>query len=247
MTTMNLISLMEIYNLTINDNSNLYAIFNDIVLDDRLNKKVLIREIIKECGAMQPLFGTTRTFKMFSDGFFELHYQQIVKLTDTLYFEYNPIWNKDGTITETITRELNEDINRGIDTTNNKVVAETENGDNTDTGTINNNGTVETVTSAFNESTYQPNSKDITDTTETRNLTENHTNNRNTTDKTTENVDDITNRGEDETTATKRIEQGNIGVTSTQSLIQEERLLHEFNIYQWIVNKYRDELMLCVY
>lgn len=225
---MNLISLMEIYNLQeSNKPINFFAIFDDIKLDIRLNKKTLLNQIMQECGAMQPIFTTTSVFKLFSDNFFELHYEQIKKLTDTLYFEYNPIWNKDGTISETIARNLNEDIQRGIDFNSNVNTS----------GTINNNGSVETVTSAFDETQYQPNSKDITDNAETRNLN----------DKRTDITDDNTTRGEDETTATKRIEQGNIGLTSTQSLITEERSLHEFNIYQWIVNKYREELMLCVY
>lgn len=245
---MNLISLMEIYNLQeSNKPVNFFAIFDDIKLDARLNKQTLLNKIMQECGAMQPIYTTTSVFKLFSDNFFELHYEQIKKLTDTLYFEYTPIWNKDGTIREIVSRELNEDINRGIDTTNNKVVSDTELTNDTDAGTINNNGSVETVTSAFNESSYQPSTKDNSDNTEIRDLIESHNTNRNLIDKTVESTDDITNRGEDETTALKRVEQGNIGVTSTQSLIQEERMLHEFNIYQWIVDKYRNELMLCVY
>ena len=37
------------------------------------------------------------------------------------------------------------------------------------------------------------------------------------------------------------------GLFTTQQLIKQEREIAEFNVYQWIVNKYMEELFICVF
>ena len=37
------------------------------------------------------------------------------------------------------------------------------------------------------------------------------------------------------------------GLFTTQQLIKQEREVAEFNVYQWIVNKYMEELFICVF
>ena len=105
------------------------------------------------------------------------------KLAETLYLEYNPIWNKDGTITEHETG--------GSGSSSEEKVA------------------------AYNSSTYEPRS---------------YSNGR---------VDS----GRD----LERTEQGNIGVTSTQQLIKEEREVAEFNIYDRISEDFRNRFCIMVY
>lgn len=105
------------------------------------------------------------------------------KLAATLSLEYNPIWNKDGTITET---ETSQGSGTGIE-----------------------------QVAAFNSSDFENRSKDTTEATGSRAYT--------------------------------RVEQGNIGVTSTQQLIKEEREIAMYNIYDAISNDFRQRFCLQVY
>jgi len=223
---MNLIDLMETSQI-IYDTNDLYIIWKDIVLDERLDKDVLISEIMKECGSMTPYYNVVKVFKKFSDMFFLKWKHEITKLTDTLYFKYTPIWNKDGKIKENWNRNLGE--NEFFEKEK-EIVSENNIENNMDTSS-------ENKTSAYNVNNYSDN--DIT----YNNTIENENENK----EIKEGESNGRDRKEKEKYNSIIIEQGNIGVTSTQSLIREERQLMEFNIYQWIVHKYCAEMMLQVY
>lgn len=223
--SMNLIGLMEVS--TIYTDGNYYSMWGDIELDSRIDKQVLIEEIVNCCAQSIPMYNTVPTFKSATEIFFKKWKYQITQLMDTLEYEYNPIWNKDGKTTEK--RQIERVREEGVsDNTNDNI---------TDKRTVQENGSVATEVSAYNSSEYQPNNKDISSST---------TNNNDTVNRDT---DRSINTDENESTIDvfERLEQGNIGVTSTQSLIQEQRELMEFNIYKWIVEKYERELFLEVW
>lgn len=121
------------------------------------------------------------------------------KMYASTQFEYNPIWNKDGEITD-------------------KIISN-ENGGGSNTGTV----TSENSVSGYNVNQYSPESKNVT----------------------TPNTawTDTRSRGESRT----RKEQGNIGVTSTQQLIKEEREVSDFSIYDMIVRDFKEAFCLLVY
>ena len=121
------------------------------------------------------------------------------KLYATMNFEYNPIWNKDGTITETLQAA--------------------DEGGGTNTGSV----TSENQVSGYNVNTYSPESKNVT-TPDTA-------------------WSESRQRGETRT----RTESGNIGVTSTQSMIREEREVSDFSIYKVITQDFKEEFCLLVY
>lgn len=118
-----------------------------------------------------------------------------IQLYNTLLYSYNPIWNKDGVITE----------NRQQNTGN----------------AGSNSGTLEHQVTGYDSTSYSPSTKDISSGSysDTGNLTEGIT----------------------------RKEQGNIGITSTQELIQKERELAEFNLYEQICREFRNEFCLLLY
>lgn len=225
---MKLIDLMEVGTLY---NEDIRFIWNEFVLDKRLDREVLIDCIINELCQCEPLTNTVLSFKAMTNTFFKKWEHEITKLTDTLFFEYTPIWNKDGTIKEwhKSERDRRENENQGQKTDENT----------TDTGTDNITHQNNHEVSAYNADGYQPHSMDNGADNETREL------------RGTRNVNVDTDRKLNETDnfreGTERIEQGNIGVTSTQSLIQEERELMEFNIYSWIVEKYGNECFLKIW
>lgn len=196
-----------------------YFIWKDAMLDTRIDKDTLITQILRACSDSYPLYTTVATFKDASDAFFKKWSYQISKLLDTQDFEYNPIWNKDGDIYETRTNDRNR--NEKVDDDFNEQVNE------------NNSSTNENEVSAYNSSSYQPHDKDSRSEDLGRHTDAGRDISTNETEKVTEDY--------------HRREQGNIGITTTQQMINEERGLYEFNIYEWVVKKYANELFLNVW
>ncbi len=88
------------------------------------------------------------------------------------------------------------------------------------------NITNETKTSAYNSDNYQPQSTN----TETGNESE-----------------IIENSGNDTDTEKRKLHiHGNIGVTTTQNMIDSQRNSVQFNIYKWIVSKYSSQMFVLV-
>ena len=125
------------------------------------------------------------------------------KLYATLHFDYNPIWNVDGTEERTITRKLNRDKN---ETTN----------INRDTNVVSDN---------TNNSTYGFNSSDPVPSGKIE-----HTGQQNE----TEGNNFIATNTDTETVTDKFTRGGNIGVTSTQKLVSEERDSWLWNFYEQV-------------
>lgn len=215
---MNLIGLIEISTMYAN-NDDYYIMWKDIVLDNRVNKDVLLQEITKECSQMIPISQTVGSFKQLSDQFFKKWQYQITKLMNTQEFEYNPIWNRDGKIVEWrgVERVREESVTEDVNSKNHEYVDSDH----------------EETVSAYDSSTYQPYGKDVSHS--TRDGSENTDRDRDT-DENESTVENFT-----------QTNQGNVGVTTTQSMIKEERELYEFNIYEWIVKKYAKELFLQVW
>ena len=162
-------------------------IFADVNFPDPIDKATAISTILLQNAELGLLYSDPETLRTALGAWSVASQYSWEKLAATLELEYNPIWNKDGTITETEKVTLDAD------------------------------GTNETQVSAFNESTYQNRSKDTVA-------------QDNTTERTYE-----------------RVEQGNIGVTSTQQLIKEERQTAEFNIYDRISEDFRNRFCIMVY
>lgn len=86
-------------------------------------------------------------------------------------------------------------------------------------------------TSAYNSSTFQPDDQNIID--------------QDTTDTGTLDVDQtVTDEG---TITRERTEQGNIGVTTTQQMIKEEREIAEFSLYKQIIDEFKRRFCIMVY
>ena len=219
---MNLIDVLNLYAM-MNDSDDLTLMLQDYTLDRRLDREVMNRVIIRELGAMRPFVNDTKVFKFSLENFFNKWSYNIGKLIDTMYYEYDPISNKDmnKTVLETEHRESSADI------------------DNTDSYTTNTDnvesGTNEGQVSAYDVSTYQPKDKTIN-------------NNRIDNDVTHsgETTSDIQSDVDTEKNVTENVK-GKDGDSSYQELIEQERELAQFNIFEWIIKQMRRELFLLVY
>lgn len=114
-----------------------------------------------------------------------------IQLYQTMVLRYNPIWNKDGTITETHKGSYDRE----------------------------NSGTGTHSVTGYDSNAMSPSTRDD---------------------------GSGTDKGSDEWTD-KRIEQGNIGVTSTQALIREQREIAGFSLYDYIADSFKHTFCVCIY
>lgn len=264
--------------------------YDDLFLREgwTLDKQTLIDNILLETAELDTIYTNPDFLKFAISAWARKEFPVWRSLYETLFYKYNPIWNKDGSIKETESqiRDLVLKNSKTIFRTNASVNNESENIDDTDntveSGThnearnnvrVNNkdevtDSTTENKVSAFDSmTTYTPRDKSDTD---TEVLTgENETSVENlsggedgTTDRTyNRNRSNVNNRV-DNGTATEdtentdsgtidrnntRLEFGNIGVTTTQQMIQAERDLVKFNIYDFIIDSFKARFCVLIY
>ena len=248
---MTFLDMIELYNIAEgNELNDIEAIFSDVVLDQRLDKSILAGVLLDYCGAMDCIYTTSPTFKYFSDSFFKKWAWNISKLCDTLTFQYDPLKNKNLEWTETTQIEQNldteEDRTRANTGTQGNSYSDTKSNTHSDSDTYDETDT--NTISAMNSSSYEPDNKKVIDGSKSNsgNFTETDSGSNTRTDNLNERINAT--KGEDlnwdETD--RHVESGTDGV-AYQDLIQKERKLAEFNIYNWIANKYAHELFLLVY
>lgn len=231
---MNLIDILDIYSLE-NEVDDMFLMFNDYALDNRIDRNVMNTTIISELGSARPITTDPDLFKMLFDNFFDKYASNITKLVDTMYLEYNTLHTKD------ITRKMNEKVD---ETENRESVGDIDNTDKYSTTTDNvetQSHTGENQVSAYDAQTYQPKDKSL-DTQSTTVVNGVEHSGKTTSDiKSTVDTDKDTERDLTETI------QGKDGDASYQSLIEQERKLAEFNIFNWIIKQMRRELFLLIY
>lgn len=153
------------------------------------------------------------------------------KLYATTNLEYNPIYNYDRT--EEWTEEETGNRNES------RTQSQESNGESS--GTVQNSGedTVKSDVSAFNETSYTP--KELQTTTLGTENTSSGT-----AKQTTDITDDTDENSSRNNTRTGRAF-GNIGVTTTQQMIEAERNVVKFNIVDYIVEDFKKRFCLLIY
>ena len=157
------------------------------------------------------------------------------KLYQTTQYEYNAIHNYDRT--ETIT-ETTEDARSGSLTGSNKGTnSQTE----TVSETVDSSGSQETEISAENVSTYQPEQK--VSRKDSQDNSREGTVKSNTSQDVSQETTDTLKRVYTHSNRTE----GNIGVTTTQQMIQSERDIVNFSVYRKIAEDFVDQFCLYVW
>ena len=202
--------------------TDIFEIFKDYELDERLDKDALNLFILDELGAMDVWYEDPEIYKVFSDNFFEIWKDNIKKLTDTIMAEYSLLQNTN--MTETTSVEIDQDMDT------------TTSGSKTDSYTRSTtDGDEETnKVSAFDESTFQNDSQRISSGTGSVS----HSGSK--TDSGTKN-EDLEWRETDVTTKVGYKDR------DVQDALEKERKLNRFNVYQWILKKYKEDMMVLVY
>ena len=272
-------------------------------LPEDLERETVTDNLLMETAELELLYPNPVFLKMAIGSWSKKQLPIWDELLATTQYEYNPIWNKDGTTHELITRNLaaTEDVSDDNTRTDNLTDLQTRNA--TDTRTDNltdlrtdnltdlttNNltdeqtrdlaGTNDSTTTrnvyGFNSSTGEPAEQTIQDidTTDTGTITDEHTGTQTDTHTGTQTdahtgtqTDAHTGTITDSHTGTQtdnriidrdttdtgtidtfRTEQGNIGTTSTQSLIMEQRDVVKFNIIDIIIEDFKNRFCIRLY
>lgn len=203
--------------------------------------------ICAECSDLELLYPDANVMKIMIDNFGYTNELPWQLLYNSCYYKYNPIWNKDGKIerTESETRDLHTSGKSEVNGTQQHTGEDSTSEQREENGTHNSDSTVSV--SAFNSSDFS--NRDRTTGNSTDSISSNGTNTSNSSNNIIANDSSMFNNDDVGTIERKYtdIEQGNIGVTMTQDMLEKERKIAEFNIIKRIVEDFKKEFCLLVY
>ena len=171
------------------------SLFDEMQLPEAIDRETVVNGILLKCSELEILYPEPAYMKNAIRIWSAYRVTVWQSLYDTTQYEYNPIWNKDGTVTETEKRNTESSASGS--------------------------GTGQQSVKAFNESNWAD-----------------HTKNTSSSKADSKETEGITR---------ERREQGNIGVTTTQQMIKEEREISEFNVIQYIIDDFQNEFCVQVY
>ena len=191
---------------------------------DDLDVNLLKSVIVERCGLLEPLYSEPETMKQVISIWFRSHQWNIAHVIDLIKTAYKPLENYDR----------HEDLERGKTDTRNRSENRTQ--EYSENGDITTNEETERKVAAFNTSEYSPADQTVSDS-RTQSETTGDTSGSTT----------GTEAGSENEHAVNYIH-GNIGVTTTQAMFQEElALLGGFNAYQYIAEMFSKDLMLSIW
>lgn len=210
--------------------------YDDTIMDfftvpDGIDRRLALDTIYQRCG-LTPLYHPDPAWLKFYVGrWCSKNAKTWEELYKTTVQDYNPIYNYDRTEETTDTRSGTRTLSE--DTSSNTK----QNGDTSVTDTSSDNS--EHTTSADNSDTYEPGYKDVSSRQDTQ---ASESSNR---------VDVTGDRAVDETTGEtyshKLRAYGNIGVTTTQEMLEAQRTLVRYNVYNEIADSFKEEFCLYIY
>lgn len=189
----------------------------------KFEKQLVIDSILMECAELSLHHTDIAFMKKAIKWWSSRNFYVWQRLFETMFFKYNPIWNKDGIIKDETAHVL---------------------GGQTEVHT----GGSNTVT---NESSYDDtNTNKITgfDSDALKVHDENHSEGWNHGETTTRpDLTSTTTQSGTNTDITTRTEAGNIGVTMTQDMIKAQREIVQFSIVDVIVQSFKEQFCILVY
>lgn len=230
-------------------------LFSNMVLPDGIDRDTVIDTIIEKYGMMTLYRPDPDYMKKFIGVWSKRKLLTWEKLYNTLHLEYNPIDNtdkyEDYTDTRTTSRitagtSANDSLGtNSIDTSGTDARTENET-----TGTTRSESVKHDV-SAENASDYQPDARDTTaaESDESRENSLNATTSTKSSGTASTKSSGTTSETEDYTDTFKHTlhTHGNIGVTTTQQMINAERECVRYNLYEEIANDYQLAFCLDIY
>lgn len=156
-------------------------------------------ELLMQIGELTAVYNKPDVLKHSIAVWARVHKLEWLKLWQSTIYKYNPIWNKDGSYTET------------------------RSGSNSGNGSTTYGRTDTENVTGFDTNSFSPNTQNVAGGT-----------------------DKSTSGGSYSETLT-RTETGNIGVTTTQQMLKEDREAALFNIYDHIIEAFKKRFCLLIY
>ena len=222
---------------------------------ETVDKDVFVNKLLLDTAELEILYPDANILKTAIKYWSAAEIQNWNKLYDTTVLKYNPIWNKDGTVTETEKHIKNNnytDVTDGTiadhSSTNGSQNTETSGNENTNTT---NNTNEKDYVFGFNSESAAQSGQTVTDDTGRTNTDRSENSNTNSSANTDATTTNNTNFKHDEKENIDReytrTEQGNIGITTTQQMINEEREVDKFNLMDYIIDRFKQRFCLLVY
>lgn len=192
------------------------AVFSNLTLPAAIDEDTFIDSLLLEYGECPLIYPDYDFMKLAIGAWCRKWYANFERIATALSASYNPIHNYDKTETwtENETNENSRELSNSTDTTYSE------------------DSTGENVVSAYNESTYQPDNKNINDVDSTTNIDTS--------------IEESENK-ERENTRTGRV-YGNIGVTESSAMVKNELDLRtNNNLYHILSEMFYREFCLYVF
>lgn len=218
-------------------------LWDQMLLPEGIEKDVLVNNILMNGGEFEVLYSNPEMLRGFIGFWCRRNYRTFQKWIDALNTEYQPLWNYDRH--EEWTDEESGDTTLKYGKKDTRTLGTSNTQTNNLTETIEFDGDIENKRSAMDSSSYQPLDKTITEN-----------------DQETKNTGTITNAltGSDVSqlsgsdTNERNLESehtghmyGNIGVTTSQQMLQAELDIAAWNIYEHITDLFIRDFTIPVY
>lgn len=233
-----------------------------VLSDDDLRTQLLL-----DLGELSPVYSDPALLKRMVEIWGRINRPNWVNLWETALYKYNPIWNKDGSYTDTRTFSLSGQTSGTVsydeDRTRSETGKDTSNSETNTTGSgttsEQSSGTQNSTHSVtgYNTNTLSLASGDNTSTSGNRSGSTSDTGKevyegetditRNATETTDADTSTSGTQARTENETLHHLEQGNIGVTTTQQMIKEQREIVTFNIYRYIIDAFKKQFMIMVW
>ena len=254
------LSIIGMYNY---DNT----LFDNLTLPEGYDKELLVNEILMRSGDFESLYPNPPLMKSQIGYWGKKHYRTFDKWLTVLNATYNPLENYDRTESITIKHtgsdsskteaDYNEDKTLDLEDKRTADLNEKTTLDTTDTSEQVTEGETERQVSAYDSSVYSPAEKTIADSGKTT------IDKDGTIDLDTTGTDTMEHSGTDKTNIKGTLSDtlntynmtdehdvsvhGNIGVRSSQELLQQELDVQKFNLYGQIADMFCEDFCIMVY
>lgn len=219
------------------------SIFDNFQLPKGIEKNDVLNNMLMELAELEVLYSNPDMMKA-AIGFWSKKELPVwTKLVETTKFEYNPIWNFDRT--EEYTDKETRDLSGTDNETRNLAGTSVKHSETTGTTTNSGTDTQKEYVSGFNEATPTLSKQGETTLGSGNSVTGNVDTTDNSTDTGTDNRTS-TNTGTVDITHNARLF-GNIGVTTTQQMIEAERKVVQFNITNYIIDSFKGRFCILIY
>lgn len=222
------------------------TLFDYLHIPNGLNKDVLINKIIMECQELETLLPDIEVFKWAINNWSLSYINNWTKLFNTENLSYNPIENYDRveefTTTDSSSKSSSDNRNISENGSMSKNTESKQNGQYTYNGDSSElNQKVSFNSGLIDDSKITANNSGENDTNSTSNETSKDIKVNNTIDA------NNYNENSNNTNIVKGRAHGNIGVTTTQQMLQQEREIVKFNLYDYIAQMFKERFCLLIY